>query len=221
MRRYDAVLWDLDGTLLDTLEDLTDSVNFTLRHYGMPERTIDEVKSFVGNGARVLIALSVAEGCSEEKIDEICGFFRAHYAKNCDIKTGPYKGLLELMEKLRAKGVKMAIVSNKPDYATKELSEIYFKGLVASAVGEDEAHGIRKKPCPDAVLAAMGELATGRESTVYIGDSEVDIATAKNAGIPCISVTWGFRSREALIENGAERLIDTPEELEKYLLCGE
>lgn len=218
MKKFDAVLWDLDGTLLNTLADLTDSVNFALSHYGMPERTQAQVCSYIGTGARNLISLAVLPGTEDAKIDEICTFFREYYAKNCDIKTGPYEGILTLLEKLKNEGIKLAIISNKPDRATKILSRLYFGDYVDIAVGENEAAGIRRKPAPDAVLAAIDELGVEKERCVYIGDSETDVFTAKNSGLPCISVTWGFRDRETLIKSGAEKLIDTAAELEEFLL---
>lgn len=210
-----AVIFDLDGTLLDTLQDLWGSANAALRQYGYPERTIDEVRAFVGNGVKKLIlrALDIerAEECPQ--FDEIFAAFRAHYAEHSNDHTKPYPGVMELLERLKSAGIAMAIVSNKLDAAVKQLNEIYFKEYISVAIGENEAAGVKKKPAADTVLAALRELGVTTAEAVYIGDSEVDIATAKNAGLPCISVTWGFRDRHWLTAHGADTLYASPEEV--------
>lgn len=207
--RYKTVLFDLDGTLLDTLEDMTDALNRTMRKFGLPERTLKEVRSFVGNGARRLIEL--ATGAEGERLEEILAVYKKDYDENYLIKTAPYPGILELLKTLRQNGVRTGVVSNKPDSTVQELSEALFQELADVSVGEKA--GIRRKPAPDTVLAAMEQLGASKADTVYVGDSEVDIATARAAGIPCISVTWGFRDRDVLIEAGARTFADSSEEL--------
>ncbi len=212
--KYKTVLFDLDGTLLDTLEDMADALNRIMRKYGLPERTLKEVRSFVGNGARRLIELA-AEGVDDETLEQILADYKEDYDRNYLIKTAPYPGILELLKTLRESGVKTGVVSNKPDSTVQELSEALFQDLADVSVGEKT--GIRRKPAPDTVLAAMEQLGSTKEDTVYVGDSEVDIATARAAGIPCISVTWGFRDRDMLIEAGAQTFADSSEELLKLL----
>lgn len=207
--RYKTVLFDLDGTLLDTLEDMTDALNRTMRLFGLPERTLKEVRSFVGNGARRLIEL--ASGAEGERLEEILAVYKKDYDENYLIKTAPYPGILELLGTLQREGVKTGVVSNKPDSTVQELSAALFQGLADVSVGEKA--GIRRKPAPDTVLAAMEQLGAKPEDTVYVGDSEVDIATAKAAGIPCISVTWGFRDPDVLIEAGASVFAGSSEDL--------
>lgn len=211
--RYKTVLFDLDGTLLDTLEDMTDALNRTMRKFGLPERTLKEVRSFVGNGARRLIEL--ATGAEGERLEEILAVYKKDYDENYLIKTAPYPGILELLKTLRQNGVRTGVVSNKPDSTVQELSEALFQKLADVSVGEKA--GIRRKPAPDTVLAAMEQLGASKADTVYVGDSEVDIATARAAGIPCISVTWGFRDRDVLIDAGARTFADSSEELLRLL----
>lgn len=212
--KYKTVLFDLDGTLLDTLADMTDALNRTMRLHGLPERTEKEVRSFVGNGARRLIELA-AEGVDGERFEQILSDYKKDYDENYLIKTAPYPGILELLKTLRDNGVQTGVVSNKPDSTVQELSEALFQNLADVSVGEKA--GIRRKPAPDTVLAAMEQLGASKDSTVYVGDSEVDIATARAAGIPCISVTWGFRDRDVLIEAGAQTFADDSDELLKLL----
>ena len=183
-----GILFDLDGTLLDTLEDLKDGVNYALRTLGYPERTLEEVRTFVGNGAKKLMDLAVPEG---ENGDEAFRTFRSYYDAHCRIKTKPYDGIPEALEALKGK-YPIAIVSNKPDSAVKALCADYFPGIYALG----EATGCPRKPAPDMVHKAMGEI--GITSCIYVGDSEVDVLTAKNAGVKCLSVLWGFRDREEL-----------------------
>lgn len=212
--KYDLVIFDMDGTILNTLEDLADSLNVTLRHFGYPEHTISEVCSFVGNGIRLLIERGVPEGLSTEQIDEVYAYFMKYYQQHCADKTKPYELIPETIMKLRQKGVKTAVLSNKADCAVRELAEQYFKGLFDVAVGERE--GVSKKPAPDGVDDILRQLQVDRNKAVYIGDSEVDIATAKNAHMDSIIVKWGFREADFLRSQGAKILIDSPEEILKY-----
>ncbi|MBQ8229229.1 MAG: HAD family hydrolase [Clostridia bacterium] len=208
---YKTVIFDLDGTLLDTLDDLTDAVNAALYAFGLPLRTKTEVCAFVGNGIVKLIERAI--GYEHERFGEILEEFKGYYKAHCADKTQPYEGVLALLEALQEKGVQTAVVSNKADFAVKLLAEEYFGGLIPVALGENEAAGIRKKPAPDEVFAAMQTLGAEKATTVYVGDSEVDIQTAKNAGVDCISVTWGFRDERFLKENGAARLVNRPSEI--------
>ncbi len=209
---YEAVVFDLDGTLLDTLEDLWRSVNAALRAAGLPARTREEVRDFVGNGIHTLMERATGE-VEEETFTRAFEAFKSHYALHCEDNTAPYEGIIPLLQALKARGIRTAVVSNKADFAVKKLSATYFGELVALAVGENEAAGIRKKPAPDSLLAVMKSLGASAENTVYVGDSEVDIQTAKNAGIPCISVAWGFKDEEFLLQNGATRLCREPMEI--------
>lgn len=214
-----AVIFDLDGTLLDTLEDLWASTNAALARYGYPLRTIDEVRAFVGNGVKNLMLRALGIGTTQEcpQFAEIFAAFKAHYAVHSNDCTRAYPGVLALLERLKGAGTGMAIVSNKLDAAVKQLNAIYFSDYISIAIGENEAAGIRKKPAADTVLAALAQLGVGKDEAVYIGDSEVDIATAKNSGLPCISVTWGFRDRACLLAHGADCLCDTPQEVWEVL----
>lgn len=216
MGRYKTVIFDLDGTLLDTLEDLTDAVNYALEAYKMPLRTIEEVRNFVGNGVRKLMLQAVPDGEKNPSFEEIFSLFKEYYGEHCNDKTGPYKGILELMEELRKQGYVMGIVSNKIDSAVKELNSMYFADYIQVAIGEKE--GVQRKPAPDTVFAALQELDMEKETAIYIGDSEVDLATARNAGIPCISVLWGFREREFLEECGADMFAETPKDVSNFLI---
>ena len=211
MNKYKTIIWDLDGTLLDTLDDLMDSVNAALAEFGLPLRTKTEIRSFVGNGVLRLLELSVPNGKLNPQFDKIFAFFNKHYAKNNQNKTRPYDGVQKLLSELKDKGYKMAIATNKVDYAAQELTELYFKDAIDVTIGDSE--GIRRKPHPDKVFEAIKQLNADKESSVYVGDSEVDIETACNAGIDIICVSWGFRDKEDLIANGAERIADTMEEL--------
>ena len=214
--KYKAVLFDMDGTVLDTLGDLAAAVNHTLREFSMPERSIAEVAAALSNGAAYLIAHTVPDGTSKELTDKVLAAYALYYDAHCDILTGPYDGIVPLMEKLRDKGVKLAVISNKQDTAVKPLAEKYFPGLLEIAVGESAE--VRRKPNPDAVLAALRHIGVEREDAIYVGDTEVDLQTARNAGMECASVDWGFRTREQLVEIGAEHIFDTVQELEEYLL---
>ena len=213
-KKYKAVVFDLDGTLLDTLEDLTDSCNQTLASLGYPAHTIDEVRQFVGNGLGVMIEKALPGGRTNPDYDKALATMREIYAGNCLNKTGPYTGVLELMDALKERGIKMAIVSNKPDAQVKELADLYFKAIPKeAAIGENEAAGVRRKPAPDSVYTALAALGEDKSAAVYVGDSEVDMATARNSGLPCISVAWGFRSRDFLAGQGASPIVDKPEEI--------
>ena len=201
-----GILWDLDGTLLDTLEDLADAVNFALRQFGYPERSIEEIRCFVGNGARRLIERSVPAGGDA---DAVFDTFRTYYDTHCRIKTRPYDGIMEALQKLGEK-YPMAVVSNKPDSAVKPLCAEYFPGLYARGESTD----CPRKPAPDMVFKAME--AIGVESCIYVGDSEVDVLTARNAGVPCLSVLWGFRDRAEIMDAGGSHFCeDTAKLVEK------
>lgn len=214
--KYKAVLFDMDGTVLNTLGDLAAAVNHTLREFSMPERSIAEVAAALGNGAAYLIAHTVPDGTPKELTDKVLAAYAPYYDAHCDILTGPYDGIVPLMEKLRDRGVKLTVISNKQDTAVKPLAEKYFPGLLEIAVGESAE--VRRKPNPDAVLAALRHIGVEREDAIYVGDTEVDLQTARNAGMECASVDWGFRTREQLVEIGAEHIFDTVQELEEYLL---
>jgi len=215
MRKYNTIIWDMDGTLLDTLDDLTDSVNEALKEFGLPIRTRSEIRGFVGNGVLRLVELSVPGGKQHNQFEAIFSFFKSHYATNCRNKTKPYDGLVDLVNELKSHGYRMAIVSNKIDSAVKELAEIYFKDSIEVAIGDSE--GLRRKPYPDKVIAALSLMDANQESTVYIGDTEVDIATAENSGIDYICVSWGFRDRQDLQAAGARLIVDAPNELARVL----
>ena len=206
-----GILFDLDGTLLSTLEDLTDAVNYTLRFYGCPERTMEEVRTFVGNGAERLVRLSLPGNDSDPAIEEALATYQTYYAAHSQIKTRPYDGILEALEQIR-KDFPVAVVSNKPDRATKPLCKQYF-GEDIFALGESDA--CPRKPAPDMVYQGMA--AIGVDRCIYVGDSEVDIITAKNAGVPCLSVLWGFRDRQCLTENGATHFCEDPRDLPRCL----
>jgi phosphoglycolate phosphatase len=213
------VLFDLDGTLLDTLDDLHAAVNFVLEKYRLPIRTRDEVRAFIGNGIVKLMERSVGAGMrSMVNLDDVVTDFKAYYGAHCQEKTKPYDGVMELLANLKKAGVKVGVVSNKAHFATAQLCEYYFGDLVDVAIGENEAGGVRKKPAPDSVFAAI-EAVGGVDPSlvVYVGDSEVDIQTAMNAGVDCVSVCWGMKDREFLVENGASVLIDTVEALADVL----
>ena len=213
---YETIIFDLDGTLLDTLDDLWAAVNAALKKFSLPLRTKEEVRSFVGNGIVKLMERSAGK-VEKEVFDGVLAEFKRYYGEHCEDNTKPYEGIMPLLEELKKRGIKTAVVSNKADFAVKKLAEGYFQGLLQEAVGENEEGGIRKKPAPDSLLAVMQRLGAGTRSTVYVGDSEVDIQTAQNAGVECISVTWGFKDREFLVENGATLLIDEPKELLEVL----
>lgn len=212
--KYDLVIFDMDGTILNTLEDLADSLNATLCHFHYPEHTIEEVCSFVGNGIRLLIERGVPKGLKASQIDKVYDYFMIYYQEHCADKTKPYDGIRETIQKLRDAGIKTAVVSNKADCAVKELAEQYFQGLFDVAVGERE--GILKKPAPDGVNDVLRQLGVARNRAIYVGDSEVDVATAQNAQMDSLIVKWGFRKEDFLKEHGAKTLISNPEEIVEY-----
>ena len=198
--KYKAILFDLDGTLLDTLEDMADALCRTMDRFGLPHRTLQEVRCFVGNGAKRLVEL--ATGAEGDRLAEILAVYKEDYDRNYLIKTAPYPGIMQLLDELHAAGCLIGIVSNKPDSTVRSLADALFQGKADIAVGEKA--GIRRKPAPDTVLAAMEALGATKAETVYVGDSEVDVMTARAAGVPCISVTWGFRDQDVLEDAGAE-----------------
>lgn len=210
--KYKAAVFDLDGTLLNTLEDLCDAVNVTMDRFGYPHRTLSEVRSFVGNGVEKLIELSLPDGGNDPAFSEAVSFYREYYREHSEIKTAPYDGVEELISRLIENKIAVAVVSNKPHVATVSLCKKYFP-LISVAGGEREAEGIRRKPYPDTVYAAVKELGCAVGECVYIGDSEVDIMTAKNAGMDVISVLWGFRDMDYLIGEGGTVFVRNAEEL--------
>jgi len=210
-----AVIFDLDGTLLNTLEGLRDSTNFALRHFGYAPRTLDDIRQFVGNGVAKLIERAIPNGKSNPDYNECLKLFKENYSKTMNKTTRPYDGVLDVLKELRAKNIKIAVLSNKFDSAVKELCEKYFDGLVDIAMGESAA--TPPKPDPKGTNAILTQLNLTPEQTLFVGDSEVDAKTAKNADITCIGVLWGFRSQEVLQKEGVKILIDKPEELIQYL----
>lgn len=210
---YKVFIFDLDGTLLDTLGDLASAVNYALRTHGMPEHSIDAVRRFVGNGVRVLIQRAMPDGEFNLQFEDVLATFRQYYLEHSLDTTRPYDGIPEMLSELRRRGCRTAVVSNKFDAATKELCRHFFADSIEVAIGEHEAEGIRRKPAPDTVLEALRQLGVTKENAVYVGDSDVDILTARNAGLPCISVLWGFRDRDFLQANGATTFVTSPLQL--------
>lgn len=214
-KKYDTIIFDLDGTLLDTIEDLADSVNFALASEGFSKHTLSEIQSFVGNGSAKLIERAVPDGTSEEIKEKTLACFKRYYADNCENKTKPYEGIYDLLDRLTEKGFKIAVVSNKIDSAVCALCKRYFGTRIQFCLGDRE--GIKRKPAPDAVFEVIKKLSSTCESSLYVGDSDVDIQTARNAGVDCVSVTWGFRDKNFLIKSGASLMIDKPLELLEIL----
>ena len=210
---YDTYIFDLDGTLLDTLDDLAAAVNYALRQHGMPEHTREDVRRFVGNGVRLLMTRAIPDGEDNPLFEATFQTFRKYYMEHSLDTTRPYDGIPELLGELRARGKRVAVVSNKFYAATSELCHHFFPDTVEVAIGEHEAEGIRKKPAPDTVKEAFRQLGVDSRNAVYIGDSDVDLQTARNAGLPCISVLWGFRDRAFLEAHGATTFVTTPEEI--------
>jgi len=213
--KYQLIIFDLDGTIIDTLDDLADSTNVALQMHGFPVRTREEIRAFVGNGILNLIQRAVPVGTSERKVKEVLADFKKYYGEHCADKTKPYEGVVELILQLRASGFKTAVVSNKADFAVQELCEQYFPKMFDYVVGERE--GVRKKPSPDSVNEVLRQLEMEKTQAVYVGDSEVDVETAKNAQMNHVIVEWGFRDREYLIECGAKILVTTMQELKETI----
>lgn len=211
MNTYKTYIFDLDGTLLDTLNDLHASCNYALRTHGMPERSLEEVRQFVGNGVKKLMERAVPDGLENPLFEETLQTFRQHYLLHNLDTTLPYPGIMEMLQQLKAQGKRIAVVSNKFYAATQDLCKHFFGDTIQVAIGERE--DIKKKPAPDTVLEALRQLQVTRQDAVYVGDSEVDVETARNSGIPCISVLWGFRSKSFLLSHGATTFIETPNEL--------
>lgn len=213
--KYKTLIFDLDGTLLNTLLDLASSVNYAMRECGFNERTTDEIRRFIGNGVAVLIQRSVPDGISEEEYKKALDIFKTHYKENSRNNTAPYDGICDLLRKLKEDGYNLAIVSNKVDFAVKDLRDEFFNGLIDVAIGDSDA--TRTKPEPDMVYKAIEELGVDKESCIYIGDTDVDIETARNSGMDCISVSWGFRLRSELEECGATMIADCAEDILKFV----
>ena len=211
MKQYDTYIFDLDGTLLATLGDLTVSTNHAMRAFNMPEHTIDDVRRFVGNGIKKLIERAIPDGVDNPLYNNVYDVFMEHYMKHNLDTTRPYDGIPELLAELKRRGKKMAIVSNKYCTATEALCRHFFNDYITVAIGESET--VRKKPAPDSVFEAMRRLDADPATTVYVGDSEVDVATARNSNLPCISVLWGFRDKDFLIANGATTFVEKAEEI--------
>ena len=210
---YSTYIFDLDGTLLDTLADLAASCNYALRTHGMPEHSIDDVRRFVGNGVRKLMERAIPDGEANPDFEATFATFREYYMHHSLDTTKPYPGIMDTLVELKARGCRLAVVSNKMMAATLELCKHFFPDTIEVAIGENEAEGIKKKPAPDTVLAALKQLGVSGEDAVYVGDSDVDLATARNSGLPCISVLWGFRDRDFLLDHGATTFITSPKEL--------
>lgn len=209
-------IFDMDGTILDTLGDLCDSLNYVLAKQGYPVRTLDEVRSFVGNGIAKLIERAVPCDCTKEQTLRVYEEFIPYYREHCAEKTKPYDGIVKLLSDLKQNGIWLAVVSNKADAAVQDLCKQYFEGLFDIAVGE--CPGMEKKPAPDAVNLVLDKLHISREEAVYIGDSEVDIATAVNSGLQLCVVDWGFRDVDFLKAHGAKRIFSDTESLKEYLI---
>ena len=210
-----AVIFDMDGTVLNTLEDLTDAVNAMRRHFDLEPHSIEQVRHNVGNGVEVLMEKSLPGGRDDPRFDEALAFYRAYYESHNQIKTAPYPGILPLMDELKKRGVAMAVVSNKQDAAVKPLSRHFFGDRMALSMGP--VPPLRRKPNPDMAWAAVEQLGKEREECLFVGDSEVDVMTAKNAGLTCAAVTWGFRERNFLESLNPDYIIGRPEELLKLL----
>ena len=206
-----TIIFDLDGTLLNTLEGLKNSTNFALKKFNSPEITLEQTRSFVGNGVRKLIERAIPNGEQNPDFEKCLNTFKEHYSKTMYQKTVAYDGIEDMLTELKRKGIKTGVVSNKFDTAVKELCKNYFDGLIIVAIGESP--NVRKKPAPDSVLKAMKILGAKPENTLYVGDSDVDIQTAKNSNLKSVGVTWGFRDRELLEKEGADFIINTPCEL--------
>ena len=211
MKEFETYVFDLDGTLLETLKDLAASTNYALRMHNMPEHSIEDVRMFVGNGVKKLMERAIPNGIENPQFEEVYATFRQHYLEHNLDTTKPYEGIPELLAELKARGKKLAIVSNKFYAATQELARHFFPDTIEVAIGERE--NIKKKPAPDTVIEALRQLGASRETAVYIGDSDVDIMTAKNCNMSCASVLWGFRNKKFLTEHGATFFVEKPSQL--------
>lgn len=213
--KYKAIIFDLDGTLTYTLEDLKNSVNYALTKKGWPKHSLEAIRTFVGNGIHRLIELSVPQGTSPEDLEDCFNIFKDHYVIHCQDNTRLYEGIEELLKALKSKGYKMAIVSNKLQAGVDELYKQYFESTIDVAIGERA--GMARKPQPDMVELAMSKLKVTKDQAIYIGDSEVDLMTARNSALPCISVLWGFRDKDFLIESGADLFAESPLDILKLV----
>lgn len=213
--KYDTILFDLDGTLLNTLDDLTDSVNAVMRKKGCGERTKGEIKEFIGDGARMLMKRALPPGTAEEEILRCLTEFRKIYHENMQNRTMPYEGIPNLLKKLKEMGMKVGVVSNKPDEATREMNRFYFGEYIDAAIGDNTDR--MKKPEPDNVYEALRQLNAQKDKSIYVGDSDIDVKTAKNSGLDFVGVTWGYRSRKTLEAAGADHIIDEPEQLLAFI----
>lgn len=213
--KRDTVIFDLDGTLLDTLADLSDAVNYALRTHSLPERPVHEIRQFLGNGIRNLMLQSVPAGLDEDVFGRVFETFRTYYMNHCLDRTRPFPGIMPLLESLRQSEIRMAIVSNKLQPAVTDLNRRFFSDYIPIAVGESAT--VRRKPEPDAVLQAIKDLQSDIHRAIYVGDSEVDVETARRAGVPCICVTWGFRDVEQLEALSPDYLISQPMDILKIL----
>lgn len=209
--KYDTVIFDLDGTLLNTLDDLTACINIVMQEGGYRLRTKEEIREYIGDGVNKLMERSLPRGTPEEELLHCLSSFREHYLKNMRNHTSPYEGIPEVLKRLKEMNIKVGVVSNKPDEATKEICKHYFHEYVAVAIGDNPAR--ERKPAPDNVYEALKQLESDPDKTLYAGDSNVDMITAKNAGLDSVGVSWGYRSREMLREAGADYIIDKPKEL--------
>lgn len=216
MKKYELVIFDMDGTILYTLTDIVNGLNYALKKNHYPERTQEQVRKFIGNGIRHEVIHSLPKDVSEDVIDQVFDDFNEYYAVHCGDTTRPYEGVVELIEKLNQNGILTAVVSNKGDYAVQQLMEQYFPKLFKMGVGEKK--GVRRKPYPDTVNEVLKALDIKCENAVYIGDCEVDIETAKNASMDGIIVEWGYRDHDFLVEHGAQVLVKDVEELKNILL---
>ncbi|MGN0368552.1 MAG: HAD family hydrolase [Wujia sp.] len=215
MKKYKLVVFDMDGTILDTLEDLKTATNHALKRYDMPERSLEEVRAFVGNGIRKLMERAVVEGTSGDLFEKVLNEFQIFYKKHSMDTTKPYNGIVDLLRQLKKLGYKTAVVSNKIDFAVQDLVQDFFEGLFDMAVGDRP--DFKKKPSADSVKFVMRSLGVKPEETIYIGDSDVDLQTAKNADLDCIAVEWGFRDRLFLEEHGATNFAKQPEDILTFL----
>lgn len=209
------IIFDLDGTLLNTAKDLEIALNYALRSHNFPEKTETETLALLGNGIDALVAGALPQGRQNPDFEPVFATFKTYYSAHLNDYTAPYPGIIPLLQELRRRGVKMGIVSNKFDEGVKALATKFFGGLIDYAQGVSNT--VKKKPAPDAVFALIAAQNAATEPNIYVGDSEVDIETAQNAGLPCISVSWGFRTRDALLQHGAQTVIDRPEELLEHI----